>query len=303
MQMEDLTIATVPTEVNALFYIAEDQDFFASNGLRVTIKETFDSGASATAAMLKGEADIATATEFLITRQIFNHVDIMSFGTLAKYENTYMIWRADSGITAVKDLKGKRVGVPLQTIAEFYLGRMLDLNGISIKDVILVDTKAADSEKAVINREVDAVVTWEPFVTQINQRMGQSVVIKASQSSQTAFWNLVGTRNWTSTHPGTMERLLKSLAQAQDYLSGHQNEAKALIQKRLNLDEAYLGIVWQRYQFYLSLDQSLVTAMEDEARWLIVNNLTTEKVVPDYLEYIYEDALKKVKPGAVRIIR
>ena len=61
--------------------------------------------------------------------------------------------------------------------------------------------------------------------------------------------------------------------------------------------------VWSQNQFSLSLDQSLITAMEDEARWMIKNNLTTEKQVPDFLDYIYEDGLKAVKPEAVNIIR
>ncbi len=36
---------------------------------------------------------------------------------------------------------------------------------------------------------------------------------------------------------------------------------------------------------------------------LIANNLTTEKQVPNFLDYIYEDGLKAVKPEAVNIIR
>ena len=56
-------------------------------------------------------------------------------------------------------------------------------------------------------------------------------------------------------------------------------------------------------QFSLSLNQSLVTATEDEARWMIKNKLTTEKTVPNFSDYIYEDALKPVKPEAVNIIR
>jgi NitT/TauT family transport system substrate-binding protein len=71
----------------------------------------------------------------------------------------------------------------------------------------------------------------------------------------------------------------------------------------MNFDDAYLEIIWQRYQFSLSLDQSFITAMEDEARWMIKNNLTKEKNVPNFLDYIHEDALKAVKPEAVNIIR
>jgi NitT/TauT family transport system substrate-binding protein len=71
----------------------------------------------------------------------------------------------------------------------------------------------------------------------------------------------------------------------------------------MNFDDAYLEIIWPRYQFSLSLDQSLITAMEDEARWMIKNYLTKEKNVPNFLDCIHEDALKALKPEAVNIIR
>ena len=70
---------------------------------------------------------------------------------------------------------------------------------------------------------------------------------------------------------------MKSLVQAEDYIASHQDEAKAIVRKRMNFDDTYMEIIWPRYQFALSLDQSLITAMEDEARWMIKNNLTTAK--------------------------
>jgi NitT/TauT family transport system substrate-binding protein len=301
-KMETLTIAAVPTELNALVYIAEDQKFFAHNGLQVVLKD-YDSGATAAAGMLKAEADIALAAEFPIVRQIFNKKDIIGFGTITKYENTYIIWRTNSGIKTIQDLMGKRIGVTLQTISEFYLGRTLDLNGMNIQQVTLVDTKAAESEKALANGEVDAVVTWEPWVSQISQRMGKEAITRALQSGQYAYWNLVSTIDWTRNHSNTLERLMKSLIQAEDYLGSHKNEAKAIVRKRMNFDDAYIEVIWPRYQFALSLDQSLITAMEDEARWMIKNKLTREKSVPNFLDYIYEDGLKAVKPEAVNIIR
>jgi NitT/TauT family transport system substrate-binding protein len=252
--------------------------------------------------MLSGETDVALAAEFPIVRQVFNKKDIINFGTVAKYENTYIIWRTDRGIKTIQDLKGKKIGVTLTTISEFYLGRTLELNGINIQQVILVDTKAADSEKAIVSGEVDAVVTWEPWVNQIKQRMGKEVITQAAQSAQDAYWNLVSTTNWTNNHADTIERLMKSLAQAEGYIASHQDEAKAIVRKRMNFNDAYMEAIWSRYQFSLSLNQSLIIAMEDEARWMISNNLTTEKTIPDFGNYIYEDALKAVKPEAVKII-
>jgi hypothetical protein len=71
----------------------------------------------------------------------------------------------------------------------------------------------------------------------------------------------------------------------------------------LNLTDKDIARIWSQNQFGLSLDQSLVVAMEDEARWMIKNNLTAEKDVPFFNDYIYEGALKAIKPEAVNIIR
>jgi NitT/TauT family transport system substrate-binding protein len=253
--------------------------------------------------MLNGEADIALAAEFPVVRQVFNKKDIASFGTIAKYENTYIIWRTDSGIKTVQDLKGKKVGVTLKTISEFYLGRMLELSGINIQQVTLIDTMAQDSEKRISGREVDAVVTWEPWVGQINQNLGKEVITMPLQGGQYAYWNLVSTSGWINNHPNEIKRLMQSLIQAEVYLVSHMNEAKAIVRKRMNFEDAYMEMIWPRYQFTLSLDQSLITAMEDEARWMIKNKLTREETVPDFLKYIYEEPLKATKIEAVSLIR
>ncbi|MBI4765084.1 MAG: NrtA/SsuA/CpmA family ABC transporter substrate-binding protein [Deltaproteobacteria bacterium] len=302
-KMETLTVAMVPTELNALFYVAEGQNFFAANGLQVILKEDYDSGASAAAGMLKGETDLALAAEFPIVRQIFNKNDIASFGTVAKYENTYLIGRTDSGIKTIQDLKGKKAGVTLKTISEFYLGRTLDLHGMNIQQVNLVDIKAPDSEKAITGKEVDAVATWEPWVAQITHRLGKEVITMPLQGGQYAYWNLVSTSGWIKKHPHLIKRLIKSLVEAESYLAGHPGEAKAIVRKRMKFDEVYLEIIWKRYQFSLSLDQSLITAMEDEARWMIKNGLTAEKQVPNFLDSIHENSLKAQKPEAVNMIR
>ena len=62
-----------------------------------------------------------------------------------------------------------------------------------------------------------------------------------------------------------------------------------------------MAAVWSRNDFSLSLDQSLVVAMENEARWMIKNRLTFETEVPDFLNYIYVEGLNSIKPGSVDI--
>jgi NitT/TauT family transport system substrate-binding protein len=74
-----------------------------------------------------------------------------------------------------------------------------------------------------------------------------------------------------------------------------------MVQKRLQYDDDYMNLVWPQISLSLSLDYSLLTAMEDEARWMIANSLTSQTQVLDFTRYMYIDGLKSVKPETVNI--
>lgn len=286
-----------------LIYIADEQRLFARNGLNVVIKD-YDSGAASTEAMLKGEVDIAEASEFPFVRAIFQTDQIRVIGVNDKFENDYVVARKDRGIVAIPDLKGKRIGVTRQTINEFYLGRFLDLNGLSTRDVTVVDLKPASFVDAPAGGEVDAVVAWQPYVHQVVEKEGENkVVVWPAQSNQAVFGVLLSQSKWLAEHATTVERFLKSLAEAEDYLVRRQDKAMAIVQDRLGYDSAYTASVWPRHQFSLSLDYSLLVAMNDEAKWLMDTNQTTSKQVPDFSSNVYLAGMAKAKPAAVNIGR
>ncbi len=301
---ESITIGYSPFEQTALLWIAEDQHFFSRNGLNVTLRK-YDTGVGSLDGMLNGEADITVGvTEFPTIGRAFQKERIRTIGTIAKIEQIYLVGRKDRGIENISDLKGKRVGTTLRTVAHFYLGRFLTLHGMNMKDITLVDVKTpAEWVNAVANGDIDAIATAQPYANSAKERLGANAVVWPAQGSQPIFGLIVSNDEWITNHPEQVSRFLKSLAQAEEYAIRNPAEAKAIVQKRLNLDAEYMETVWSQDQFSLSLDQSLILAMEDEARWMINNNLTTEKKVPDFLDYINEDSLKEVKPEAVNIIR
>ena len=106
---------------------------------------------------------------------------------------------------------------------------------------------------------------------------------------------------WAASHPGQINKLLRSLDQAEEYTTNHPNEAKAIVQRKMNYTERYMATAWPNHQFSLTLDQSLLIAMNDEGRWMINNNLTTEKTLPYFRDYIYTKGLEEIKPESVNI--
>ncbi len=303
-RMDSIVMAYSPFESTALVWIAEDQGLFSRNGIVITPRK-YDSGAGALDGMVKGEADLAVGiSEFPLVGRAFRRERIRAVGNVDKAEFVYLVGRKDRGIEKTTDLKGKRVGTTLGTVAHFHLGRLLNLNGMNMEDITLVDVKTpAEWVNAVANGDIDAVVTAQPYANYAQDRLGANAVVWSAQSSQPVYALIIATEEWITKHPERVTRFLKSLAQAEESIVRNPGEAKAIVQKRLNLEAAYMETVWSQNQFTLSLEQSLIAAMEDEARWMIGNNLTTEKQVPDFLNYIYVEGLKAVKPEAVNIIR
>jgi NitT/TauT family transport system substrate-binding protein len=218
-------------------------------------------------------------------------------------EFIYLVGRKGPGDEKVSGLKGKGWDY-LKNDSTFLSRQIFELHGMNMRDITLVDVKtAAEWVNAVVNGDIDAIATAQPSVNAIKDRLGANAVVWPAQSGQSLYALMISTDEWITKHPELVSRFLKSLAQAEEYVIRNPAEAKAIVENRLDLDAAYMETVWSQNQFSLTLDQSLIVAMEDEARWMISNNLTTEKTVPNFLEYVHEHGLKAVKPEAVNIIR
>lgn len=295
-----IIVGMQPFEYASLLYIAENQGYFAGNGLNVTIRE-YESGAVAIKGMEKGDVDISLSTEYPVVTAALQRANISAIGNICKFQTWYLIGRKDRGIECVSDLRGKKIGIPSGTIGEFYLGRFLNLHGISKKDVTLVNIPLSKSPDAIVNGDVDAVIVLHNYVDPIVEGLSGDIKIWPGQNGQAADALLACRNAWIAGHSESINRFLKALDQAEAYTIKHQDEAKAIVQKKLNYSDAYMAAMWPNQQFSLTLDQSLLIAMNDEGRWTIDNNLSGGKTMPNFRDYIYTKGLEQVKPESINI--
>jgi ABC-type nitrate/sulfonate/bicarbonate transport system substrate-binding protein len=303
---ESITIGMEATAVNSLIYIAQDVGFFSANNLEVIINDSYPSGAAATVGMLEGKADISTTAELALVRYVLAGQPVLTIGSIDMFMHMKLISRKDLGIESISDFEGKKIGVPIKTAADFKLDRFLNLHGVDTSKITIVDVQAPDAVDALINGVVEAIVTWQPNVMIIQDALGERAVTWQVQSDQLMYGILITTKRWIEKNPDSAKRLMKSLLEAEDYLIQNADHARGIVQKRLgydDYDERYIETIWPEHQFTVRLDQSLILAMEDQARWMIENNLTEEKNVPDFLDYIHSQGLESVRPAAVNLIR
>ena len=300
-KVESITVGTIPNEAASLFFIANDRQYFAENGLNVTFKN-YLSGLDAVEGMLAGESNIAGAAEFVFVQHLMQNANIYDIGNIGQYLSLYVVGRTDKGINNASDLIGKKIGVAFGTSHQFFIGRFLELNGIKTSQVAFLNVPFNEQPNALANGTVDAVITFQPYLSQIESSLGNTTVVWSAQAGQPGYAEAFCTKSWAAAHPELIVRFLKALVQAEDYYINHPDQAMTIVAKKLNYTNAYMASVWKDYRFSVTLDQSFVLLVEDEARWLITNNLTTANSAPNILNYVYETGLLAVKPHAVNII-
>lgn len=299
---EAVTIAVATQTLSAPLLIALEKGYFAEEGLDLTMKR-YPFGKVAFEAMLAGEASLATVAQTPIVLQSFQRDDFAVAAMFVyNYDESKLIVRTDRGAIS-SGLAGKTVGVPLGTSAHFYLDSYLSSVGIAKSQVKIVDISAKDLPAALQTGAVDAIAAFEPYAQKalqllpdVARRLPEVEILKET-------FNLVVMKDFARRHPTALPRVLRAMDRAIDYLGKNRAEAIGILVRDLGSNATYLAESWDDYKFGLAVDQSLLVALEDMARWAIDNKFTDRTRVPNYLPYLQVDALQAVKPEAVKLIR
>jgi NitT/TauT family transport system substrate-binding protein len=82
---------------------------------------------------------------------------------------------------SVKDLKSRTVNLVELTVSHYLLARALDMNGLSERDVKLVNTSDADIAAVFTSDANGAAVTWNPPLMQARAAKGATLVFDSSK--------------------------------------------------------------------------------------------------------------------------
>jgi len=154
-------------------YVADAKGYFEEAGVEVELLQ-FANPTEAAQAVVAGQADAAITTLDTL---------VMLKGKEAADNPLQMIHAIDvsngadgivasSGIQQLSDLKGKQVAVTLGAVNHFLLSHALQSAGLTDADVELVNMAPELTGSTFMSGQVDAAVTWEPFLTEAQQNGG-----------------------------------------------------------------------------------------------------------------------------------
>ncbi|MBV9079729.1 MAG: ABC transporter substrate-binding protein [Elusimicrobia bacterium] len=281
----------------ALLTIAARQGYFRKNGLAVEVVPA-ETGKSSVQDVTDGRVEFGLCAVTPFVRSVLNGQRTKVVTGIAVIDGGHEVAaRRERGIHSVRDLVGKRIALPLGTGAETFLGRLLDYYGMKMSSVHMVDTPLSKIPESLDDPNIDAVCTFQDW-----NLPSHGLVRFTGEAIFTLHYLLVSRDDVLQGRPEVVERLLRSLVDADAYVARNRQQAAADLAAAYGIPANTFDRIWDQIRPGVSLDHSIVRAMEQEATWAMDNGRVPRQPLPDFLSLISFSALENVRPEAVNIV-
>ena len=224
-----------------------------------------------------GEADVATNAETQLLRESLANPDLRIIMTVT--ESFYrLVARRSAGIASLADLKGKRVMLPRNTSAHYFLVAMLRTVGLTEEEVELVNLPPAQGDEtgmdqmsdALARGDVDVISIWEPEPEDAIRRLGDDAVVFQDRSVYREVFNLHA-RAPDLADPEKRRSIVtfvRAVADATDALKNDPEPYWPHVASITGFTAEEISWGWPEMQFPLRIIPDMLDVLEEEEAWV-----------------------------------
>ena len=216
---------------HAQLVVAQEKGFFKDAGLDVTLVAPADPN-DPPKQVAAGNADLAISYQPQLHIQVSEGLPLVRVGTLVSTPLTSLVVLRDGPVKEMKDLKGRKVGFSVGGFEDVLLGTMLEANGLSLKDIQLVNVNFSLSP-ALMSGQVDAVIgayrNFELNQLDIEKRPGKAFY--PEEEGVPPYDELIVVAHKDKAGDPRNKRFLEAVERATLYILNHPEEAQAAFVK------------------------------------------------------------------------
>lgn len=202
--------------------IIESGELEKATGYKINWR-MFGGGGDVIKAMASGDVQIGQVGSSPLTAAVTQGQDIKLFWILDDIADAEaLIARNGSNVNSVKDLKGKKVATPFVSTAHYQLMAAMKLEGLTAKDVNVLNLRPPEIAAAWERGDIDAAFIWDPVLSKIKAN-GKSIASSGSigQKGYPTFDGIAVNSKWATEHEAFMVAMVKALNKADtEYRSG-----------------------------------------------------------------------------------
>ncbi|WP_254905172.1 ABC transporter substrate-binding protein [Clostridium tyrobutyricum] len=193
-----------------------------------------------------------------------------------------IVVKNDSKIKTLKDLKGKKIGFAKGTYAQKFLLEILSKNGISDKDVQLVNV-TTDAESSLISGNLDALVLTDDSALQLTavKKVARNIVSSRQYPEMSAQSIVVVRSDYAKQNSKVPVAIDKALIEAGNYFKSNPEDSYKLLTKAgLSLEavkQQYSGEAPDFNVLKTEINQDTIKRLDKTQKFLLDNNLITNK--------------------------
>jgi len=192
---------------------------------------------------------------------------------------------AKPNIKTLSDLKGKRIGVEKSAVGAVMLHAVLNKSGLTISDINPKYMTVSTHKEAYLNNEVDALITFEPVKTQLEEK-GAINLFDSSQISGRIVDVLAVHPSVIKNSPNTIKKIIQSHFMARDYYVKNQTKASAILAQRMHISPS---------QVPGSYDGLSLPDIDQNRHYLDGNNPALQTTAIELTEIMYQAGLLETK--------
>ncbi len=162
-----------------------------------------------------------------------NGSEIQTVYIYSQPEWTALVVKSDSDITAVEQLKGKKVAATSGTDPFFFLLQALNEVGLRQSDVSIVNVQHADGKTALERGDVDAWAGLDPHMAQTELEAGSKLIYRNINFNTFGFLN--ARIAFIEQYPAYVERVLTQYERARAWIQENPDEAATILSEEASL--------------------------------------------------------------------
>ncbi|WP_181711276.1 ABC transporter substrate-binding protein [Roseovarius sp. TE539] len=208
----------------------------------------------------------------------------------------------DAGDVPLKDaLRGRTVGVPRGTNADYVLHVTARIAGLSEGDYTLLDMDPEEMSDALAAGRVDAVSVWDPWAFRLRNRFGDRLREEPDTGNYVSRWLLVTRKEVAETDTGHTRAILHAYRDAVDWIQANPEAALAAHEMRISDLRAIPRSRDVDLLFDVTLDWSMIVSFRQQLAWAIRSMNVSDGEMPSVMDMVAPGPLATVAPGAITI--